>query len=480
MSKSGMFADIPVDVGITYEGERIRKPAMHVELGGPDVKEKFELLRVKKPEEIEDGKIEIIGPDVDQIAEGSKIPFGVYIEVAGKELEEDMEGVMERRIHDFSNWIQGYMHLNQRDTIWLRMDKKAVKKGLNLKVVGKVLCRLYKSELPIIEKIQITFITDPEEVKKRFEEARQVYEKRDARVRGMTDDEVDVFYGCTLCQSFAPSHVCVITPQRYANCGAISWLDGRAAAKVDPKGPIFAIPKGECLDEWAGEWSGANKVVAEKSLGEVTRVKLYSAFDCPHTSCGCFECTTFYVPECDGLGIVHRDFKGVTPTGLTFGAIADSTAGGRQVPGFHGLSFEYMRSKKFLRADGGWERIIWMPKEVKERMKDYIPAELYDKIATEEDAKTVDELKTFLEARNHPVVSRWKKEEVAAPATPAEAVAPATAMPQTVTPTTPQMAVTPVATLPEMVVPAGGISFIFKNVKIYAEKLIIRRSKEGK
>ncbi len=458
MSTSGMFADLPVEVGLAYEGERVRKPQMHVELGGPNVKEKFELLRVKGPEEVEDGKITIVGQDVQDLEEGSSIPFGIYIEVSGEKLEVEMEGVMERRIHDFCNYIEGFMHLNQRDSIWLRLDKKAVKKGLNFEVTGKALQRLFKSEMAIIEKIQVTFVTDPAEVKKKFQEAVDIYEGRDARARGMTDDDVDVFYGCTLCQSFAPSHICVISAQRYANCGAISWFDGRAAAKVDPKGPVFEIPKEKCLDEWKGEYEGVNKIISEKSLGEIDRIQLYTAFDYPHTSCGCFEITTFYVPECDGLGVVHRDFKGQTPSGLTFGALADSTGGGRQVNGFHGISFEYMRSPKFLQVDGGWNRIIWLPTEVKEKMKDYIPKELYDKISTEDDVTDIVGLKEFLKEKGHPVVERW----IETPPDIIEAQA---------------LEVMPVGTISGVGTPSGGITIILKNAKINAEKVIIKRAK---
>ncbi|HVP93672.1 MAG TPA: CO dehydrogenase/CO-methylating acetyl-CoA synthase complex subunit beta [Methanoregulaceae archaeon] len=405
-AKEGMFSDIPVNIGVVYEGERIRKQTMHVELGGPQVKEKFEILRVKDPEEINDGEVRILGPDLPDMAVGSSIPFGICVMAAGAKLEPDMESVMERRIHDFCNWIEGFMHLNQRDTIWIRADKRAVAKGLTLAHIGTVMVRLFRSALPIIEKVSVTFITDPALVHERYKKVLAIYEERDARTRGMTDDDVDVFYGCSLCQSFAPSHVCVITPERYANCGAISWLDGRAAARVDPKGPIYEIPKGECIDHEAGEYAGVNEVVKEKSLSDVTRVQLYTAFGYPHTSCGCFECTTFYVPECDGLGIVNRDFRGTTPTGLTFGSIADSTGGGRQVDGFHGLSFEYMRSPKFLRASGGWERIIWMPSGVREKLREYIPFGLYDKIATEHDAGTVEELKSFIHSHHHPILSR--------------------------------------------------------------------------
>lgn len=474
-----MFSDIPVDVGVVYEGERIRKPKMHVEFGGSKVQEKFEFLQVKPLNEVEDGKVIVLGPDLQKISEGSSLPFGIYIEAAGKELETDMEGVMERRIHDFCNYIEGFMHLNQRNSIWLRIDKKSVSKGLTLDHIGKVLQRLFKSEMPIIKKIQITFITDPNEVTKFYQEAVQIYEERDKRVRGMTDNDVDVFYGCTLCQSFAPTHVCVISPQRYANCGAISWLDGRAAAKVDPKGPIFSIEKGRCIEEYAGEYEGSNKVVSDKSLGEISRVQLYTAFGYPHTSCGCFEATTFYVPEVDGMGIVYRESRVDTPIGLSFGAIADSTAGGRQVDGFHGLSLEYMKSPKFLQVDGGWKRIIWIPTELKEMMKDYIPTELFNKIPTENEVKTVEELKTFLKAQNHPIVERWKEiEEIPTEPQETEVVVTQSTQPeiqtiqsQTISQLQPLIKATSVQN-------TESFTFSFKNVKISAEKLIIRKKKE--
>jgi acetyl-CoA decarbonylase/synthase complex subunit beta len=325
---------------------------------------------------------------------------------------------------------------------------------------------LFKSELPIIEKIQIIFITDPTKIKEQWKDALDIYEARDSRARGLKDQEVDKFYGCTLCQSFAPTHVCVITPQRYSNCGSISWFDGRASARIDPKGPVFEIDKGEMIDAEKGEFSGINEVVKQKSLGEVTRVWLYTAFGYPHTSCGCFEGAAFYIPEVDGFGLVHRGYKDVTINGLPFSTIADSTAGGRQVDGFHGISIEYMRSPKFLEADGGWNRVVWMPASVKERVADFIPKELVDKIATETDVKTIEELKAFLKEHGHPIVDTWKEEPIAAEeAIPTEAEVPAGM---------------PVATIPTMPVTAGGYKIILKDAKIYAKKVIIRSMKGEK
>jgi acetyl-CoA decarbonylase/synthase complex subunit beta len=454
-----MFEDIPVEVGVIYEGERIRRNDMYVELGGPDVKEKFELARVKKSKEVEDGKVAIIGPDLKDMEEEKSYPFGMLIEVAGSKLEPELEGVIERRIHAYSNYIEGFMHLNQRYDIWLRLSKKSFQKGLNsFEYVGRVLHRLFKSELPIIEKMQVTFITDPKKVKELYEEALQIYEARDARARGLKDEEVDKFYGCILCQSFAPSHVCVITPQRYSNCGAISWFDGRAAASVDPKGPIFTIERGELLDSVGGEFSGVNDAVKKKSLGEVSRVCLYTAFKYPHTSCGCFEAVAFYIPEVDGFGIVHRGYKDLAVNGLAFSTLADSTAGGRQVEGFHGLSIEYIRSQKFLQADGGWKRVVWMPKEIKERVKDFVPTELFDKIATEVEAKAIDELKAFLEDHKHPVVERWKEQLETIEEAP----------------------MIPVATAATLPITAGGFKIILKDARIYAKKAIIRSMRTEK
>ena len=465
-----LFKDIPVDVGVIYEGERIRWQDAYTELGGPRVEHKFELVRVRSLDEVNDEKIIIIGPDIKDLKDKS-YPFGIYVEVAGKDLEEELEGVIERRIHEYCNYIEGLMHLNQRYDIWLRISKKSFSKGLNSFVyIGKALQRLYKSELPIIMKIQITFITDPEKVKEKYAEAIETYERRDERARGLKDEDVDSFYGCTLCQSFAPTHVCVITPQRYSNCGAISWFDGRAAARVDPKGPIFTINKGECLDPQNGEYSGVNEAVKARSGGEISRVWLYTAFEHPHTSCGCFEAVAFYIPEVDGFGIIHRGFQGTAPNGLSFSSLADSTAGGRQVDGFHGISIEYMRSPKFLQVDGGWNRVVWLPEAIKERVKDFVPKDLVDKIPTEKQVANIEELKAFLEERGHTVVERWRTIPAGTEAEKAEKkIEEKAAIPLTIS----------------AVPSAGGygtsgLRIVLKNVKIHAEKVRILRQEENK
>ena len=461
-----MFEDIPVDVSPMYEGERIRSANMFVELAGPK-SVGAELIQVA--DDVEDGKVEIVGPEFSDMKEGEIYPFGIFVQIQGEKLEKELEGVIERRIHELCNYVKGFMHLNQRDQIWCRVSKESIEAGFKLEDLGNALSILLKEEFPIIEKISVSIFTEESDVESFLETAKAQYEVRDARARELSDEDVDVFYGCTMCQSFAPSHVCIVTPDRTALCGAINWFDCRAAAKMDPEGPIFEVEKGEVLDEVKGEYSNVNAVMSERSQGMTDRVYLHSVFEHPHTSCGCFEAVAFYIPELDGIGIVDRDFRGETPLGIPFSAMAGQCSGGKQVEGFTGLSMEYMRSPKFLQADGSYERIIWLPKEIKESLTNFIPGELFDKIPTEENASNIKEIRRFLRESEHPVIERLKASKAAAAESEiVEEISEEDEISET--------PMAQIAYAPEISMPAsGGVKIILKNAKIYAEKIIIKR-----
>lgn len=466
-----MTDEFPFEISPMFEGERVRKDDMFVELAGPKSRG-FELVRASSPEEIEDGKFTLVGPDISEMQEGTRHTYAMIYRIAGKLVEPDLEAIVERRNHDFQNYIQGYMHLNQRYDIWVRINKDAIKKGLvSFEQIARATMMLFKNELPFIEKIEATYITDPDEVEKQRGEALKVYEARDARTRGLHDEDVDVFYGCTLCQSFAPTNVCVVTPDRISLCGAINWFDGRAAAKVDPEGPQFAIPKGEVIDETGGEYSGVNEKAASLSGGEYSRIKLHSFFEYPHTSCGCFEVVGFYIPEVDGIGWVDRDFSGDAPNGLAFSTMAGQTGGGKQIIGFLGVGVNYFRSPKFIQADGGWNRVVWMPKNLKEKIKADMPPELVDRIPTDEDVSDLKTLRDYLEKKQHPITQRWAKEEAveAVPSEAAESLAPAWSVPP---------AVTFPAGMPVPVQFGGeGVKLVFKNARITIDRVVLK-SKE--
>ncbi len=393
-----------VGVGPQYEGETVRKGEFQVELGGPRAKG-FELLVVKEMGEVEDGNITVIGPDLNEMEQGSTHPFALLIEIAGEELEKDMEPVMERRCHMYTNYMEGVWHTGTRTDIWFRVHKDAYAQGLSsFKEIGEIYHELFMAEFYQIEALACTFITDKEKVLEMMDMANKVYDQRDARLVGLTEEEVEEFYSCTLCHSFAPSHVCIISPERVSLCGAMNWLDGRVSYKMDPGSFIGIVSKGKLIDDVNFEYDGCNQVMKEKSMGAHERVFMHSVFGFPHTSCGCFQAIAFYVPEVDGIAIFHREFPGKGPTGVSFSEMAGAVSGGTQNEGFVGIGIEYLRSPKFFIADGGFNRIVWLPKELKERVKTAIPEGLYDKIATEEDAKNVDDLADFLQRVGHPVL----------------------------------------------------------------------------
>jgi acetyl-CoA decarbonylase/synthase complex subunit beta len=470
------FSDLPVDVGPVYEGERIRAKQMYVELGGPKVDVgHFELVRVKPAKDVKDGEVTLIGPDLSDMEEGSTHTIGILVEVAGKQLEEDLEAVFERRIHEFCNFVNGVMHLNQRYTNWMRVSKQAYEKGFNsLKMLGTVLIRLFKAELPIIEKAQVTIITDPKKIDEPYKMALEVYEKRDERARGLHDEDVDMFYGCVLCQSFAPTHACCITPDRTSLCGSINWFDARAAAKVDPKGPIYEVPPGECKDLVAGEYTGVNDMIKKRSLGEIERIFLYSGMEYPHTSCGCFEAIDFYIPELGAHGIVDRSFDGVAINGLPFSAMANQTGGGKQMPGFNGISIQYIISPKYQQydgeqagLDGGIYTIVWMNKTVKDRVAELLPPDLVDKIATNEEVSDINELKQWVEDVKHPIIETEEYKKAIGGAEEEEEEYEYAAMEGI-----------PMGTQALTIPGAGGVGgfrVILKNCKIHAESIIIKK-----
>ncbi|KGK98583.1 acetyl-CoA decarbonylase/synthase complex subunit beta [Methanococcoides methylutens] len=467
-----MAEEFPFEISPMFEGERIRKDGMHVELSGPKSKG-YELVRATPMDEVEDGKFTLIGPDLSEMEEGSRHPFAMIYKIAGELVEEDLESIVERRNHDFQNYIQGLMHLNQRYDVWIRVSKDAVAKGLtSFEPIAQAVMMLFKNELPFIEKVEAVYVTDLAEIEKEMDNVKAIYKSRDDRTRDLHDEDVDTFYGCSLCQSFAPSNVCVITPDRISLCGAINWFDGRAAAKVDPEGPQFAIPKGDVIDAESGEFSGVNDIAKSLSSGEYDRIKLHSFFEYPHTSCGCFEVVGFYIPEVDGIGWVDRDYAGTAPNGLPFSTMAGQTGGGKQVVGFLGIGINYFRSPKFIQSDGGWDRVVWMPKHLKDRVLSDIPADIADKVATEEDAPDLDSLRSFLTDKEHPIVERWEAEEEPEAEEEAEEEAATFAAPAMM------QAAMPMQGMPMMMPPSsgtGGVKIILKNAKVSIDKVIIQK-----
>ncbi len=404
---------VPVSYGPAFQGERIRKEDMYVELAGTS-KPGFEFLTSKNMDEVEDGKIEVIGPEIDEVEEGAQLPLAIWVEVAGREMQPDFEPILERHIHDFINCANGVFHMGQRDINWIRVSKEAKQKGFKFKHFGTIIhAKLHGEFGKIVDKVQVKIYTREEEILKLIGTVRKVYHFRDERLADLTDEAVEIFYSCTLCQSFAPNHVCIITPERSGLCGAYNWLDGKAAYQINPAGPNQPVKKGRVIDPLRGQWEEINKFVYNYSHKTLERFNAYSIIEYPMTSCGCFECISCILPSTNGIMTVYRDYAGMTPSGMKFSTLAGNIGGGVQTPGFLGHSKHYIGSNKFIRAEGGAKRIVWMNRALKEELEPVLRRigekeginGFFEMIADETVAITEEEVLDYITKKNHPALS---------------------------------------------------------------------------
>ncbi len=405
---------IPIAFGPAYEGERIRKSDTRVEFGGGRTPA-YELVVAAPLEAVRDGDIAVSGPGIADVAPGGALPLRLVVTVAGARMQKDFESVLERRIHRIVNCGEGTMHVAQRDTTWIRISAEAAGKGFSLRDLGTMVrARMLADFENIVDRVSVAITTREDEVQAGLDGARRIYAERDARARNLTDDAVSEFYSCTLCQSFAPNHVCIVTPERLGLCGAINWLDGKASHEITPTGPNQPVAKGAVLDPVKGAWEKVNAFVREHSRNAVPGFNLYSIMDAPMTSCGCFECVLAVIPEANGVMAVNREFTGAeTPCGMGFSTLAGSVGGGIQTPGFMGVGKQYLLSRKFLAAEGGLVRLVWMTREMKEQLGPALREraaeigvpDLVDRIADETVALSPDALVAWLKKVGHPALA---------------------------------------------------------------------------
>ncbi len=406
-----------IGLGIRWVAE-VKKADMQIELSGPKWEYKsYTIIEViEDSTKVRDGLVTLIGPDIHEAEPGTSAPMVWEMKVYGKELGQRHREYIERQMAMASHGIEGYMAFGTFAAPWMRFSKSIVGR-LTFPKLCQIIHAYIKTVVPQVEAMEFLWIIGVPEVGG-LELIEPLYKRGVARLKAqeqaitMEDADVDIFYGCTICKSLAPNHVCAITPSQIPYCGILSYSGAQVTTELDPEGYIFSMPKGECLDEELGSYSGVDEAVYERSNHQVKHVNIFSAIRYPTTNCGCFEGAAFYIPEVDGLGLAMRRYAGLTPLGIKFSRLAGMISGGSQNHGNKGISIRSMQSKTFLKGDGGWSRIVWMPADLKVEVAEYIPEEIYDKIATEEDTIDPMELREFLKKAGHPIVEKfWKNGE---------------------------------------------------------------------
>ena len=329
--------DIPVAFASAFEGEIIRRKDMQVEFDGSRV-DCAELVHTCDASEVEDHKITVVGPEVDDMELGSKNSIAYVVKVAGKTCSLTLNRLSSVNSTTTSTVSRVY---TIQDSVICSVSVSALTHLMqdsesNISVKFSI-HRLRMNLTQLLINVKLLFIQILAECTRiRHEVAIPIFEKRDDRLNTLTDESVDVYYSCILCQAFSPSHVCVVTPERLGLCGAVSWLDAKATHELDPNGPCQVITKERPIDENLGSYEDVDEAVKKLSQGALEHVTLYSIMQDPMTSCGCFECICGIEPFSNGVVIANREYAGMTPLGMTFSEMASMTGGGVQTPGFMG------------------------------------------------------------------------------------------------------------------------------------------------
>jgi acetyl-CoA synthase len=404
---------VPVPYGSAFEGEVVRKNDMRIEFGGK-YSRCFEYLRMAEFDAVQDGQVTVVGSGFAEQPVGAAMDLGIVVDVAGRKMQKDFEPVLERQIHHFVNGASGVQHIGQRDITWIRISHAAADKGFDLKHFGAILHARFHGDFgAIVDKVQVTIYTEPAAFERTLAQARAAYDERNVRLGNMTDESVEEFFSCTLCQSFAPNHVCIVTPERLGLCGAYNWLDCKASYQINPTGPNQPIKKSATLDPAKGYWAGTNDFLDGASHQQVKEVAVYSIMENPMTACGCFECIAMVIPEANGVMVVSREDTSMTPAGMTFSTLAGMAGGGLQTPGIMGHGKFYLLSPKFISADGGFKRVVWMSSILKTQMAEQLKQvaqregdpDLIDRICDEHIATDVEGLLAYITDKGHPALT---------------------------------------------------------------------------
>ncbi len=397
--------ELPVKYSEDFAGEIVRDDKAGAALYGAEL--------VVTGQNLVDGRVIIAGPDLDASLTGDH-PYGLLVEVSGRAMQPDFENVLEREIETLLNEVNGLMHRGQRANSSLRVSQKAIDAGLRLRHLGEILHARYHNEFGnILSRVQVTIITDPEQAHTLAERAQAVYDRRDARLSGMTDDEVDTFYTCTLCQTIASSHICIISPEHVGVCGAMDWMDAQAAVSIRPVGPNQAVKKEGLLDARLGQWESVNLVAQKETGGALESYSLYSMMEAPGPACGDFDCITAMLPLSNGVMVMSSAYEGRTPSGMDWAMLYEMVGAGMSIPGFIGHSKRALGSRKFIAGDGGWRRIVWMDHALREELRPVLEAladeagitGFVDMIATEQEATSEDEVLAHIGAAGHPALA---------------------------------------------------------------------------
>ncbi|NLW71212.1 MAG: hypothetical protein GX061_09055 [Eubacteriaceae bacterium] len=436
--------DKNLPIGVEYSSSHKNEPdfdsiAYTVD---PSLKNTCKIALIRDEALVEDNKIELIGAQGlsrEENPSAKNVSLCIFAEISGEGLDEDIEWVIESRIPDWLDAIEGVSSSEKKGELKLTVSEKAVKGGFEPKHIGEVILFMIKREFGNIAKAQMTLIFDEQkvdEIKRKVISVRQAELKE--KLSKINDLNCGVFYVCSLCRAYCPRHVCIITPERPSLCGRIDYMRAKAMYAADKNSAIRPIDSSVCTNAESGSYPEVNSVLKQALGEEYDQTSLYSLTDKPVSGFAGAQCVVAKLPSGMGVIIADRDYKGPTPYGyLTEETPGEKTDGennegeektvgtmsyielaafsdeGKPRPGFISASKQFITSDKFMKKEGGIKRVLWMPKALKDELKDEINAaaddvNFYHRIFDETKFTTEAEMLEKAEEQNHPGVMMGK------------------------------------------------------------------------
>lgn len=395
--------------GSTFENRRIRKADAYFEFGGTDATASYEI--VLSSDEVEDGSVFVDGGEICELERG-EYPLSIEVGVSG-DVDPGMEQAIERRVHFALSRTEGVWHSGQRDNSWVRISVDAVEKGIRFKDLGdNIISDIRNNFRNVVKGVEVRFSITPSFVSAGLEKAKVHYNKRDSLLKDITDDDVEVFFTCTMCQTYAPGHICIITPERPSVCGSVTWADAKVGSEIDPYGHQRPFFKGELIDEIKGIWKGVDDMVRKASMGSISRACVHSVVDYPLTACSCMEVVVAVSDDRRSIFLVDRSDTGGNPSGMSFSELSSLVGRGSQIPGYMGIGKHYILSPGFLRGDGGLCRVSWISSRLKsmlgESLRDACEETgvkgLFDRIGDENSVSDTTSLEHWMLKKDHPAL----------------------------------------------------------------------------
>ena len=317
-------------------------------------------------------------PENDDLTKADAI--GIMIETGDKRLDVSTSEYIEKDALRGISTITGLRAEQSKEGKFFIQCAKGAKPSAS--IIAQALQRWIPYEFPYLEKVHVRILTGDD-----AKRARPVVEKflteRQRVIGGESDDTVKYFHYCLECQPFSKDHVCIITPDRPPMCGRDRLMQKAAALfgvsrhpwkrrELEEREIRGTIAVRNATDAKKGEYFEVNQAIERLSPSHIKRVQLHGLREFPHTSCGCFQFLVFWIESLRGIGIMERDYQGEAPEGFTWDKLANA-AGGKQTPGIVGVSRNYLRSKRFMQGEGGFDAVRWVSPRAFEVLKELLP-----------------------------------------------------------------------------------------------------------